>query len=195
MNMKMKTLIGIVLIAVACTALVTYGLITIQVPVHNHIKILGGTLDLWKRNADETYSTEYTLDDFDGHLPGDVIVSPDLVLVSDSANTVNFVLTFGSTLPASIGTIVWQVEVYWESNPTDYRWVNWTTSKIQCGASTSIYLPGTSSNPLAPGTRLGLRPATPDIGMTGHFRYVLYVSPTAPCTETNFDITITGTQA
>jgi hypothetical protein len=196
MKISKKGIVAIALTIAILASVVTYSLLTVVVPVTNHIKILGGSLDLWKRNTNgENYSFQYTTDDFDGHLTGDVVTSPELVLVSDAANTVNYVLTFNSTLPSSVGTIIWQLEVYWGSNPMDYRWINWTTSLLQPGPSTTMYLPGTPGNPMRPGTKLGLRPATPDIGMTGHFRYILVVSTTAPCGDYPFGMSITGTQA
>jgi len=201
MKLSKKVLVAIVLACIAISSTVTYALISINVPVSNHITILGGTLDLWKKNDDETYTYAYTTEDFDGHMTGDVIKSPLLVLVSDAANTVSFVLNYSDTLPDSVGTILWQVELSFGAlgGPYEWKWVNWTRNQINVGYGVDkwLYLPGTPNNPLRPGTKLGLRTsAVPDnSGLTGHFRYTLYVSKTAPCGDYPFDMSILGTEA
>jgi hypothetical protein len=198
MNITKKGIVAIILASVVVASAVTYALITVNVPVQNHIKILGGALDLWKKNDDESYTYQYLTEDFNGHMTGDVIESPLLVLVSDAANTVNFALNFSDTLPDNVGIILWQVEVYYNFGQGNFgwKWFNWTTSQIVYNLETgaTMYLPGTPQNPITPGQKLGLRPATPNLGSVGHLKYTLYVSPTAPCGDYPFDMTITGTQ-
>jgi hypothetical protein len=189
------------LACIVISSAITYAVITIPVHIANHITILGGTLDLWLKGTGENYTNEYTTNDFGGQsVTGVVIESPLLVLVSSAANTVSFALTYSNTLPSNVGTIVWQVELSFGSpiSPYTWHWVDWTENQINVGQGQDkfVYLPGTIHNPMSPGTKLGLEPsAVPtDSGLTGHFRYVLSVSPTAPCGDYPFGMTITGTQ-
>jgi len=197
MHLTKKVLVAIILACIVVSSGVTYALIVKTVTVKNQITILGGSLDLWKKNTDETYTTEYTTENLgEISVTGVTIESPFLVLVSDFANTVNFVLKFNDTLPSNVGVIVWQVEVrVYKEGYESWVWFDWTESQIQCSEGYSMYLPGTPNNPLRPGQKLGLSPAPPVLRNTGHFRYVLQISPTAPCGNYPFDMTITGTQA
>jgi len=197
MNINKKVLVAIVLACIAMSSGLTYALIIKTVTVHNQITILGGALDLWKKNPDETYTTEYTTENLgEISVTGVTIESPMLVLVSDFANTVKFVLKFNDTLPSNVGVIVWQIEVrIVKEGYESWVWFDWTETQIQCSEGYNMYLPGTPNNPLQPGQKLGLRPATPVLRDTGHFRYVLILSSTAPCGSFPFDMTINGTQA
>ena len=194
LQISKKGLVAIILACMVAGSIVAYALIETQWIVQNHIKILGGALELWQWEEGETYSLTYEVDDFGGMIPGTSIESPFLVLAVGSETSINQVLSYDTTLPTDVGYIRWQVEVFIESGGTFWKWYNWTESAIQAGPFTTIYLPGTPNNPIEPLEKIGLRPSTPVTGDIGHFKYTLYTYETAPCADYDFDIIIKGTE-
>jgi len=171
-------------------ATLTYALLMHSYDISHQLTIKGVKVSVWVWIDDVTPpTTEKISHDWNKMSSEQVASTENLVIYNEGSEPLT--LEFSDTLPANIGTIAFEIEVY--QSGEGWTFGPWGTGETVLGSNK--YYEGTPDNPLNAGEYVGMRPTSPSNGDLGHIRITITIALDPPMGVVDpFTTTVTGTE-